>query len=132
MTRCALRTLLAPLAATVIAIVAAAPAHAQRQFERDALRGELVVKAPPDALLNGKPVRLSPGARIRSPQNTLLLSGALLEQKLRVNYRLDGFGQVHDVWILSAEEASRNPWPRSADEAQKWVFDPTMQRWSKP
>jgi hypothetical protein len=124
MTRCAL--------ALVLALVAAMPAHAQRAFERNALRGELVVTAPPEAKLNGQPVRLSPGSRIRNPLNQIQLSGTVLGQKLLVNYTLDGFGQVHDVWILSAEEAARQPWPKTAAEAQAWVFDPTMQRWSKP
>ena len=43
-------------------------AHAQRIFQTNALRGELVLKAPPEALLNGKPARLAPGARIRNQQ----------------------------------------------------------------
>ena len=119
-------------AVAVIALAAALPAQAQRTFERTALRGELVIVAPPEARLNGAPVRLAPGARVRSPQNMLVLSGTLLEQKLLVNYTLDGAGQVQDVWILTPAEAARTPWPRSPVEAQTWVFDPTLQRWSKP
>jgi hypothetical protein len=118
--------------ALVVALAAALPAHAQRLFERTALRGELQVTAPPEALLNGKPVRLAPGARIRNEQNMLQLSGTLLDRMLVVNYTLDGFGQVREVWILSAAEAARQPWPRSSAEAEAWVFDPTLQRWSKP
>jgi hypothetical protein len=124
MTRCAL--------AFLLILAAALPAHAQRVFERNALRGELIVVAPPEAKLNGQPVRLSPGSRIRNAQNLIQLSGTVLGQKLLVNYTLDGFGQVHNVWILSAEEASRQPWPKTPNEAQTWVFDPTLQRWSKP
>jgi hypothetical protein len=118
--------------ALVVALAAALPAHAQRLFERTALRGELQVTAPPEALLNGKPVRLAPGARIRNEQNMLQLSGTLLDRMLVVNYTLDGFGQVREVWILSAAEAARQPWPRSSAEAEAWVFDPKLQRWSKP
>jgi hypothetical protein len=124
MTRC--------VVALLIFFVLALPAQAQRLFERTALRGELVVKAPPEALLNGKPVRLAPGSRIRNPQNMVQLSGTLLEQKLLVHYTLDGFGEVQNVWILSEAEAAKQPWPRSAAEAQAWIFDPTLQRWSKP
>jgi hypothetical protein len=124
MTRC--------VVALLLTLAAALPAHAQRTFERNALRGELVIVAPPEARLNGQSVRLAPGARVRSQQNLLLLSGSLLEQKLLVHYTLDGMGQVQDVWILSAAEAARQPWPKTPAEAQAWIFDPTLQRWSKP
>ena len=124
MTRCVL--------ALLLTLAAALPAQAQRTFERNVLRGELIIVAPPEARLNGQSVRLAPGARVRSPQNLLLLSGSLLEQKLLVHYTLDGMGQVQDVWILSAAEAARQPWPKTPAEAQAWIFDPTLQRWSKP
>jgi hypothetical protein len=124
MTRCVL--------ALLLAFVASLPAYAQRAFERNALRGELVVVAPPEVQLNGRPARLAPGARVRSPQNLLVLSGTLLGQRLLVHYTLDTQGQVHDVWILTQAEAARQPWPRTPAEVQSWVFDPTMQRWSKP
>ena len=78
---------------------------AVRPFPKAALRGEMVVLAPPEILLNGKPERLSPGARIRDANNQLALSGALLNQKLLVNYLRDNLGQVREVWILSSEEA---------------------------
>jgi hypothetical protein len=124
MKRCAF-ALLAALAIT-------APAHAQRVFENNALRGELVVKAPPEALLNGKPARLAPGVRIRDQRNLITLSGALIEQKMLVNYTLDGMGLVREVWVLTEEEARRLPWPRTLEESQRWQFDPTLQRWTKP
>ena len=114
------------------ALVLALPVHAQRIFENNALRGELVVKAPPEALLNGKPVRLAPGVRIRNPQNMIQLSGTLIDQKLLVNYTLDGMGLVREVWVLTEEEARRLPWPRTIEESRAWQFDPTLQRWTKP
>jgi hypothetical protein len=115
-----------------LALLAALPAHAQRLFERNALRGELVIVAPPEVRLNGEPARLSPGSRIRNPQNMLQLSGGLLGQKLLVHYTLDGFGLVHEVWILSEAEAARQPWPKTPAEAQAWTFDAATQRWSRP
>jgi hypothetical protein len=118
--------------ALLVAFAAALPAHAQRLFERNALRGEIQITAPPEALLNGKPVRLAPGARIRNEQNMLQLSGTLLDRTLVVNYTFDGFGQVREVWILTTAEVARLPWPRSSAEAAAWIFDPTLQRWSKP
>ena len=125
MKRCAFFALFA-------AAIVALPAQAQRVFESSALRGELIVKAPPEALLNGKPARLAPGARIRNQQNLITLSGALLEQKMLVNYTLDDMGEVHHVLVLTEESAPRLPSPRTPEESQRWSFDPTLQRWTKP
>ena len=79
-----------------------------RQFPKAVLRGELVVLTPPEITLDGKPERLSPGARIRGADNLLVLSGALVNQKLVVNYLREPAGQVHQVWILTEEEARLN------------------------
>ena len=78
----------------------------QRQFPPAALRATLVVTQPPEVLLNRSPARLSPGARIRGTNNLLVLSGTLVGQELAVNYLLDPQGFVHQVWILTAEEAA--------------------------
>jgi len=124
MLRCALVVL--------TALVAAAPADAQRVFQATALRGELVVTQPPAALLNGKPIRLAPGSRIRNPSNMIQMSGSLLGQRLTVNYTLDPAGDLRDVWVLSDVERANKPWPSTPEQAQTWLFDSTMQRWSKP
>ncbi len=118
--------------AVLLALCAALPVQAQRMFQPDALRGELVVTQPPEALLNGKPARLSPGARIRSPSNMIQLSGSLLGQKLVVNYTLDTAGALRDVWILTDTEVAKKPWPTTRDQAQSWLFDSTTQSWSRP
>ena len=75
----------------------------------NALRGELVVTAPPEILLNGQPARLSPGARIRGPNNLLVLSGTVVGQALQVRYRLDTSGLVHQVWILNDAKLKDKP-----------------------
>ena len=79
--------------------------YAVRQFPPAALRGELMVQAPPVITLDGKPDRLSPGARIRDTHNMLVMSGALVNQKVVVNYLRESAGNVHEVWILNSEEA---------------------------
>ena len=76
-----------------------------RQFPRAALRGVLVVKAPPEVSLNGRPDRLSAGARIRNLNNNFVVPGALIGQELLVNYTRDSMGQMYEVWMLTAEEA---------------------------
>ena len=75
-----------------------------------ALRGTLVVEQPPIIRLDGKPARLSPGARIRSTTNMLVMSAALVNQELTVNYLLEPNGMVHEAWILTpAEAAEKRP-----------------------
>ena len=103
-----------------------------RQFPKAVLRGEMVVLAPPEITLDGKPERLSPGARIRGTDNLLQMSGALIGQRLLVNFTLDPAGNLLDVWVLSPAEASRQPWPVTPQQAATWAFNPDTQSWSRP
>ena len=118
--------------AVVLALAATLPAHAQRVFQANALRGEIDVTQPPEVLLNGKPARLAPGARIRNPLNMIQLPGSLVGQRLTVNYTFDAEGSVRDVWILTEAERAKTPWPTTPAQAQSWIFDSTLQNWSKP
>ncbi len=77
-------------------------------------RGVMEVTAPPEVLLNGQPARLSPGSRIRDARNMLALSGSLVGQKLLVNYKLEPTGLLHEVWILTQEEADKKWSPAEA------------------
>ena len=109
MNRCTTRLLGALLA---LAASASLPAHAQnadftpgvRNFPPAALRGEMLVLAPPEITMDGKTDRLLPGARIRDANNMLVLSGALVNQPVVVNYLRENMGLVHEVWILNSEE----------------------------
>ena len=124
MKRC-LKHLVLALPAALVAVLLVLPASAQttgsdgslsvRQFPKAALRGVLVVKAPPEVSLNGKPDRLSAGARIRNLNNNFVVPGALIGQELLVNYTRDSMGQMYEIWMLSAEEAKekRAGLPRS-------------------
>jgi hypothetical protein len=121
MKRCSRNDFFGLRAATTLAVLLtlagllAAPAATQtsgsdarnsvRRFPQAALRGLLVVQTPPEISLNGKAERLSPGARIRNTNNNHVLPGALVGQELLVNYTRDSAGLVHEVWILSTEEA---------------------------
>ena len=102
-------------AVIALALAAALPASAQqvqRNFPAAALRGELTVVNPPEVVLNGKPARLAPGARIKGGSNLLVMSGAIVGQKLVVNYTVDTYGLVKDVWLLTPEEQRRPRKPR--------------------
>ena len=75
-----------------------------RAFPKTALYGEMTVQNHPFISIDGKAEQLSPGARIFDQQNYLVLSGRLVNQTLPVNYVRDGGGQIHQIWILNAEE----------------------------
>lgn len=124
MNRCTRRLMGALFAVSACAAFLPLPASAQtdgftpnvRQFPKAALRGKLVVLGAPNITLDGQPDRLSPGARIRDANNMLVMSGALVNQPLVVNYLRESAGNVHEVWILNSEEIrqkrpnSKNSW----------------------
>lgn len=126
----------APLLTSLVALTPVS-AHAQAArpvpIPANTLRGEITFGLPPEIVLNGKvATRLSPASRIRGQSNTLVMSGTLGGQTHVVNYNVDGqSGLIQDVWLLTAQEASRT-WPTTPEEAAKWVFDPISQSWSKP
>lgn len=126
MYRCALATL------AVAALIAPASAQPQRNFPQNALRGEIVVGTPPEIAVNGESARLAPGSRIRDARNMIQLSGALVGQRLLVNYTIDSYGLVKDVWILRADEAAVQPWPTTPEQARRWAFDPVRLSWTQP
>ena len=64
--------------------------------------------APPDIELDGKPDRLSPGARIRNTDQRLVMAQQLVGQELPVNYLREGMGLVHEVWLLSPAEQAQH------------------------
>ena len=63
--------------------------------------------AAANILINGQPERLSPGARIKNPNNMIVLSGSLVGQAVLVNYQRDPQGQIHEVWLLNPAEAQQ-------------------------
>jgi hypothetical protein len=95
------------------------------------LRGDIVFGQPPEVSLNGKAARLAPGARIRNLNNLLVLSGNLVGQRYKVNYTVDTYGLLMNVWLLTAAEASQL-WPTTAQEAATWSYDPVSHIWAKP
>ena len=85
----------------------AAPASL-RNFPEAALRGKLVVTGMYDARLNGKPIRMAPGVRLFSPQNSLVQAHTVLEKPFTVNYVLENStGMLLTAWILGKEEAAQ-------------------------
>ena len=127
MNRCTFRPA-AALLLTLSAALSTWPALAQtdsapvvRDFPKAALRGEMVVLAPPEISMDGKPDRLSPGTRMRDSGNLLVLTGQVINQKLTVNYLRDNMGLVQQVWILSDAEAKLKR-PNSPTSLFNFVF----------
>ncbi len=122
MNRCASLSALARACCIASLMAATAvPAWAQtnavvavRQFPPKAVRGTLLVVAPPEVVMDGKADRLSPGSRIRGSNNIMVMSGALVGQTMVVNYTREPNGMIHDVWVLSADEIRLLPVPAPA------------------
>lgn len=106
------------LLASLLLLAGTSAAFAQspppRQFPAQALRGSMVVLQPPTITMDGEPARLSPGSRIRGANGMFVLSAALVNQEVTVNYTLESNGLVHDVWVLTEAEAALKR-PRAAD-----------------
>jgi hypothetical protein len=75
-----------------------------RQFPAKAQRGTLQVVQGAEILIDGKPERMAPGARVRGPNNVLVMTSALDGQRYVVNYLREAYGNVHQVWILTELE----------------------------
>ena len=96
------------LAITLACTALAASAQTlQRTAPRDVLPGRLVITQPPEATLDGQPARLSPGARIRNPQNLQVLSGSLVGQNLPVVFR-----RTRWAWSMRRGSSPRTNTPR--------------------
>lgn len=104
----------------LLALPDAAAQMMVRQFPTAAKRGVMTVGAPPEVSINGQVLRLSPGVRIRGPNNMLVHSGALAGQRMPVNYLLESQGLVREVWILNAAEEAAQP--RGWDTVTNVVF----------
>jgi hypothetical protein len=130
MNRCTFR-LAASLLLAFSAALAGLPAAGQnfgdppavRDFPNNALRGEMVVLTPPDISMDGKPDRLSPGARVRGSDNLLVMTGQVVNQKLTVNYLRDNMGLVQQVWVLTEAEAKLKR-PHSPQSFFDYLFGP--------
>src|SRR5204863_601578 len=82
------------------------PAWAQlRTIPGEAARAEMRHLQDSVVEIDGRPVRLSPGAQIRDVSNRIVLPASMLQPAL-VRYLLDATGAVHRVWILSPQEAA--------------------------
>ena len=84
-----------------------AAAAGTRNFPPAAQRGKLVIGTMPEVMLNGKPIRTTPGFRLFSTEGRLVMGHTLSGQNLLVNYVIEPSTQwLHTAWILTPEEAA--------------------------
>lgn len=107
----ALRVALQALAALVLSLLvalAAAPVHAQTRPIPDGARlATLKLGVFPDAELDGRPIKLGPGARIFNRDNMLVIPASLKGVTSVVAYVTGSLGEVVTVWVLNDAEAKQ-------------------------
>ena len=90
----------------ICAFLLPAAAIAQvRQIPDFAKRGNIVHIQETIVKIDREQMRLSAGAQIRSQDNLIMVPMSLPPGAL-VKYTLDATGQIHRVWVLTAEEAA--------------------------
>jgi hypothetical protein len=90
----------------ICALMLASAAVAQvRQIPDVAKRGNIVHVQGAIVEIDGRRMRLSPGARIRSQANLFIVPMSL-PPGAPVKYTLDGTGQIRRIWVLTPEEAA--------------------------
>jgi hypothetical protein len=97
------------LAGAMLCVLVAATAAAQvvpRKIPAEAARGSFTPAPFPEVLINGKRMRLAPGARILLPNN-LTATPNQIAADTPVRYELDGQGLVRTVWVLNPQEARK-------------------------
>jgi hypothetical protein len=93
--------------ALIAAALFAAAALAQvRTIPKDAKRAKMSHVQERIVELDGKREMLAPGARIRDAGNRIIVPSALPANSV-VKYRRDANGALHEVWILTADEAKK-------------------------
>lgn len=82
------------------------PAMAGRMLPPNAKRGELTGAQYPMVSIDDTVYRLSPGARIFSATNQMILPN-LLPQSGAVFYQLDAYGNLTQLWLATDQEKPR-------------------------
>jgi hypothetical protein len=90
------------LALVVVAVLTACGSSSSRQPDGTML-GTLNSVQMSSVTIDGKPMRLVPGARIMTPSNTSITPDRVPANS-RIRYKLDANGQVTQVWLLPPEK----------------------------
>lgn len=94
----------------VAALLLSGAAVAARVLPADAKPGALQGVEYPLVRIDGRVLQLSAGSVIYD-RNNMSIVGGMLPQSAPVYYRLDGQGQVRNIWIMTPEEQAKAPRP---------------------
>jgi len=89
------------LALVVVAVLAAC--GSSNRLSDGSYVGTLSPGQMSNVTIDGKPMRLAPGARILTTSNTSITPDHLPPNS-RVRYKLDASGQVSQIWLLPPEK----------------------------
>ena len=93
------------LALVLSAVLMACGSTDSRQPDGTML-GTMTTGQLPMVVIDGKPMRLAPGARIVGANNTSV-TPSQVPPGTPVRYELDAQGKIRMLWVLTAEEASK-------------------------
>jgi hypothetical protein len=89
------------LALALVAVLAAC--GSSNRLPDGTILGTANAVQPSNITIDGKPMRLAPGARIMTPSNTSVTPDHVPANS-RIRYKLDANGQVSQVWLLPPEK----------------------------
>ena len=89
------------LALVVVAVLAAC--GSSNRLPDGSILGTMNAAQLSNVTIDGKPMRLAPGARIMTTSNTSITPDHVPPDS-RVRYKLDASGQVSQVWLLPPEK----------------------------
>jgi hypothetical protein len=87
------------LSILVVAATLAACGSTPERMPDGTLVGTMTTGVVPLVTIDGKPLRMAPGARIMTTSNTSITPNQVPPDS-RVRYKLDASGQVSQVWLL--------------------------------
>ena len=90
------------LSALLVSLLLVACGTPEQRASDGSLFGTMTTRQVPIVTIDGKDLRLAPGARIVGANNTSITPN-LVPPASRVRYKLDSAGQVSQVWLLPPE-----------------------------
>ncbi|NMM37164.1 MAG: hypothetical protein HHJ09_06565 [Glaciimonas sp.] len=95
------------LSVILLATLTYSAAAYERPFPSNAKRGTMTPATYPAINIDGKERMLSPGAQIFNANNTIDLPDNLRAGNVTVNFTENNQGQIHRIWMLTPQEASK-------------------------